>query len=106
MERILLSERLTYKYASGWNELDEWEEAGSVVLKPAKNWRGQVLDQKYVLINDTKIPGDLSQAIADTMGGSPCQHEHDCCGCPTTYADVERTGEWRYTVKLHTTLNY
>jgi hypothetical protein len=106
MERILLSERLTYKYRSGWSELDSWEEVGSVQLKPAKSILGRVVDQKYILINDTKIPGDLSQSIADTMGGSPCQHEHDCCGCPSTYADVERTGEWRYTVKLHTTLNY
>ena len=106
MERILLSERLTYKYRSGWSELDSWEEVGSVQLKPAKSILGRVVDQKYILINDGRIPGDLSQAICDTMGGSPCQHEHDCCGCPSTYADVERTGEWRYTVKLHTTLNY
>ena len=106
MERILLSERLTYKYASGWSELDIWEEVGSVQLKPAKSILGRVIDQKYILINDKKLPGDLSQAIADTMGGSPCQHKHDCCGCPTTYVYVERTGEWRYTVQLNITLNY
>tara|TARA_R110000868_G_scaffold163699_1_gene396037 strand:+ start:551 stop:871 length:321 start_codon:yes stop_codon:yes gene_type:complete len=106
MERILLSERLTYKYASGWSELDIWEEVGSVQLKPAKSILGRVIDQKYILINDKKLPGDLSQAIADTMGGSPCQHEHDCCGCPTTYVYIERTGEWRYTVQLNITLNY
>jgi len=106
MERILLSERLTYKHRSGWSELDSWEEVGSVQLKPAKSILGRVVDQKYILINDKKIPGDLSQAICDTMGGSPCQHEHDCCGCPTTYVYIERTGEWRYTVQLNITLNY
>jgi len=77
-----------------------------VQLKPAKSILGRVVDQKYILINDKKIPGDLSQAICDTMGGSPCQHEHDCCGCPTTYVYIERTGEWRYTVQLNITLNY
>ena len=46
---------------------------------------------------------DLSNAIADTLSGSRCRHEHDCCGCPCTYADVRRVARREYAVSLHTT---
>ena len=49
---------------------------------------------------------DLGRAIAATLGGSSCTHEHDCCGCPTTHASVKRTSAREYFVHLHITRNY
>ena len=49
---------------------------------------------------------DLSRAIAATMAGSSCRHEHDCCGCPSTSASVKRTSAREYSVHLRVSYNY
>jgi hypothetical protein len=106
---IHLYERLSHKYRDGWRELDDEQYVGTAKVLA------------YRLVNDDGIDGnthatrviassalrsvDLSNAIADTLGGSRCRHEHDCCGCPSTYANVRRVSRREYSVTLHTTYN-
>ena len=49
---------------------------------------------------------DLSRSIAQTMSGSGCRHEHDCCGCASHYASVRRVSQREYAVQVRTSYNY
>lgn len=48
---------------------------------------------------------NLIRAIELTMTTGNCHHEHDCCGCPSTYAIARRVSRREYAVEVHTTYN-
>lgn len=107
--KIDLYERFTHTYRDGWQELDEHKFVGTVKVLRYQRLADDGIDGKShktlvfapAALRDT----DLSYAIADTLGGSNCRHEHDCCGCATTYADVRRISRREYSVRLHTYYN-
>ena len=106
---IHLYERLSHQYRDGWRHLDEERYVGTAKMLA------------YRLVSDDGIDGnthatrviapsalrsvDLSNVIADTLSGGSCRHEHDCCGCPSTYANVRRVSRREYAVSLHTIYN-
>jgi hypothetical protein len=91
--------RLTNKYNDG----------GEVSLhrcsKTERNEDGNYT-MRFLVINDNHLAGDLSQAIRDTLSGSNCQHQFDCCGCASRSASVKRKNNNVYKVTVTVTHNF
>lgn len=82
--------RLTHRYRDGWSGLDESKYLASLRLTAPKLIEAPVdFDQGGTFERVARLPAglsrhqraDLAQAVASTLGGSRCTHEHDCCGC-------------------------
>jgi hypothetical protein len=107
-----LYERLTHKYNPGWSHLDRHEYAGTVkVLGGRTTYLAADYDEGdtwlYRVVAPRTLKGtDLTQALRDSMGGSSCQHEYDCCGCASRHASVKRINPRAYSVRVSTTYNY
>ena len=112
MSKLELYERESHTYAPGWSHLDSWAHIGTAKLLQQRMTRepeGHDDGGAYLakVIAPSSLKGrDLSRAIANTMGGSSCRHEHDCCGCPSTSASVKRTSAREYSVHLRVNFNY
>ena len=112
MTTLELFERETSTYRDGWAGLDSWAHIGTAKLLQQRMTRepdGHDDGGAYLakVIAPSNLKGrDLSRAIAATMGGSSCRHEHDCCGCPSTSASVKRTSAREYSVHLRVSFNY
>jgi hypothetical protein len=107
--KLNLYQRLTHKYALGWDYLDEYATLGTATMTAPK------------LVSDAGIDGhtrtarvtapatlgslNIARAIADTLTTSGCRHEYDCCGCATTTTQVTRLSRRQYGVKLFTYYN-
>lgn len=106
---IELYERLTHQYRAGWSYLDEEQYIGTAKILAYRKTRDEGPDGNNHLtrvIAPTSLRHlDLSRAIKDTLSGTYCQHEHDCCRCPSTYAYVRRVSAREYAVTLCTTYN-
>ena len=106
---IELYERLTHQYADGWRDLDDERYLGTVKMLSLRLTRDDGIDGNTHLtrvIAPTDLSAvDLTHAIEDTLSGSRCRHEHDCCGCPSTYADARRISAREYAVKISTFYN-
>ena len=94
MTRHDLSVRVTHKYASGWAYLDDWESIGKFsVLSSGElsdhNGAGEgttTVTIVEVSRNDRIKDADVERALHHVFSQSSCQHEHDCCGCLSYYA--------------------
>ena len=112
MSTLELFERESHTYAPGWSHLDSWAHIGTAKLLQQRMTRepeGYDDGGAYLakVIAPRELKGrDLSRAIAATMAGSSCRHEHDCCGCPSTSAIVKRTSAREYSVHLRVNFNY
>jgi len=118
-EIVHLQLRETHKYRDGWSHLDNWDDfpyalhllaSKRVWDDQGESFTGEIVvrientDTKEffrVLGSDggpehTEQLGVIFHAIADTLGGSRCRHEHDCCGCVSTSVNEIRsvTGEY------------
>lgn len=112
MKNFIIYQRESYKYAAGWNHLDSWIKLGTAKMLQARMTRepdghddGGAYLAKVIAPSNLRSR-DLSQAIAQSLGGSSCQHEHDCCGCASTSARVKRTSSREYSVHLRVSYNY
>lgn len=112
MTTLELYERETHTYRDGWAGLDSWAYIGTAKMLQQRMTRepsdfddgGSYLAK---VIAPSHLKGrDLTRAIANTMGGSSCTHEHDCCGCPSTSASVKRISAREYSVHLRVSFNY
>lgn len=112
MQTLELYKRETHTYASGWSHLDDWQHLGTAkMLQPRMTEAPNGYDEGGQYLAKVIAPRhlknlDLSHAIADTIEGSSCTHEHDCCGCPTTHARVTRTSAREYSVFFRVFFNY
>ena len=94
-----LTARTTFKYVAGWSHLDEWDQIGSYTHESAKPERwddyGESYSQFMIVRVDApnEIDGAIREALRDSMSGSRCRHEHDCCGCVSR--DVSRVRKLR-----------
>jgi hypothetical protein len=103
--------RLTHRFAPGWNSLDDDQHIGTARLTP---WRlvrpGNGHDDGGVYTSMATVRAQdrraIAQALAHTLGGSSCRHEHDCCGCAYRRAEARRVGKHRYAVRMSVTFNY
>ena len=104
--------RLTHKFRDGWSSEDRHLCLGEMRLTPrrlAKEHEG--IDGGTVHVRTATVPQGLDSksvtlALRDTLGGSNCRHEHDCCGCASISVRARRTGRSRYSVVTTTHFNY
>ena len=61
---------------------------------------------QYLRVPRNVNPGQLSQALRDTIGGSNCRHEHDCCGCATRYVRTKLVAPRKLKVTTSVSYNY
>jgi hypothetical protein len=108
-------ERKTFKYRPGWAGLDRSEYVGTVkVLAPTKIEEPSEDDDiscgpvyRFRVVARSADKGkDFTAAIEDTLGGSSCQHEYDCCGCVSRFVRARRVSAREYAVIQSTSYNY
>jgi hypothetical protein len=106
---IELYQRLTHQYADGWRYMDDEQHIGTAKVLAARLTRDEGSDGSShltrVIAPAALRDVNLTRAIENTMSGSHCRHDHDCCGCPTTYATARRVSRREYAVTLRTTFN-
>ena len=111
-QTLHLYNRLTHKYNPGWSHLDDHRYVGSVKLLGGRiTERSEDYDEGDTWLLRVVTPAklkhtDLTQALRDTMGGSSCTHEYDCCGCASRHASVKRISPRAYSVRISVTYNY
>ncbi len=107
-----LTLRKTHRYADGWADLDESRYLGRMKLTaPRVLVPGNGYDRGPVFIQRVRVPSglkreDVKQALMDTLGGSRCRHEHDCCGCASRHVQVRALGNRDFAVRTSLTFNY
>lgn len=107
-----LYERVTHKYRGGWRDEDQHQYVGQVKMLGRKQIRaGNGFDVGGVYVwYAVALPRfkhrDLRQAIIDSVGGTHCKHEHDCCGCASRRVWVRRMDKRNYEVRVSVTYNY
>jgi hypothetical protein len=105
-------QRMTHRYADGWRHLDQEEFVGTVkVLAPTRQTEPESYDEggetRFRIVAPPALKGqDLSLAIRQTLSGSGCRHEYDCCGCASTRASVKRVSPREYAVRVAVSYNY
>lgn len=107
-----LTLKTTRRYAPGYDHLDETRYLGRMKLtKPRVLKEGRGYDEGPTFIQRARLPtgvkpADAVQAIIDTLGGSRCRHEHDCCGCASRHVQVRVLGKRDFAVRTSITFNY
>lgn len=103
---LIASARRTYRYRDAWDHLDAWGDPmrfkvlGGRVTRQAEQY--DEVDTVVYRVIGTKRgnQAEQAQALRDTMGGSRCRHDYDCCGCITTHASVRRLRPGVFFVRL------
>lgn len=114
MEVVGISKRTTHKYRDGWSHEDRWQYLGALKLTPAKvTEEGNRYDDGDTYVRFARIPNIsskgfklLKRGIQDTMGGSRCRHEFDCCGCASYSVKVERVRPRLVLIRTRVSYNY
>ena len=94
MDNVAIYQRKTTKYRDGWSGNDQWDYLTTLKLTPAKCIRVAAdYDDGGAYVSYARIPirvnkMNLLQSVEQTMSGSNCRHEHDCCGCITRYTEA------------------
>lgn len=91
-----ISARLSHKYVSGWNHLDQWHPVG--IARPVPTGRPSRWDENGESFRSFELlevnagntrPANVKRAIEDTMQ-TGCRCEHDCCGHVQSYVSRVR----------------
>ena len=112
MEKVHAYKRLTHGYADGWRHLDKDVYLGSVNMTPAVvTEEPGGYDEGGAYVQYARAPSkvdikQLIQALRDTLGGSNCRHEHDCCGCAIRYVSIKHLGSRRLQIRTRVSYNY
>lgn len=112
MRHVLLNIRTTYKYNPGWVHLDEHFPLCTVRMTPPRTtWISDDYDEEQRAVSYVRRPAlvnhDLfKRAIEDTLSGSNCQHEFDCCGCWSRRVSVTRYRRRTYRIVIYASQNY
>lgn len=87
--------RETHRYNDGWAYLDQHKYLGEcraiAATKECGNdeyWSNTVAVAVFQEHDATRE--EIEEAIIDTLSGSRCRHEHDCCGCVSRSASKVR----------------
>lgn len=114
MEVVGISKRVTHKYRDGWAHEDRWQYLGHLLVTPAKvTEEGNRYDEGDTYVRFARISNisrkafkELKRGIQDTMGGSRCHHEYDCCGCASYHVQVERVRPRLVLIRTRVRYNY
>ena len=114
-QRIALYQRLTHKWADGWEHLDEHKLVGHAkLLAGRKTSQGNGFDDLGVVVHRAVVPKGMLKATAvralyDTIHSATttaCQHEHDCCGCQFSTVNVRPIRGRTFSVAIHRQRNF
>ena len=98
MQEVYLYARTSHRYVDGWRHLDSDKFVGSILVTPRKMVAaGEGFEEGGTYLQHARIPAGMpvrlfKQAVRDTLGGSNCKHEHDCCGCASYHVSVQNRG--------------
>jgi hypothetical protein len=112
MIALNLFTRLTHTYADGYNHLDDHAFVSEVKLTPPKKVREALdYDDGGTFVQYMRVPRGVAtaavkQALRDTLSGSNCRHEHDCCGCASRHVQVKQLAARRLLVRTTISYNY
>lgn len=112
MHTIHAYKRLTHTYQPGWSHLDKDMFVGQVKVTPPRLTRlPNGYDDGGAYVQYGRAPTnanmqDLIQGLKDSMAGTSCQHEHDCCGCASYRVSIKHTGSRRLLIRTNVTYNY
>lgn len=100
MVQIEIYKRLTHRYRAGWVVMDEHQYVGPLkltaprVTQEGEDGTGPTRIRHARLsaeqARDPRTVRDIIDGLYDTVGGSTCRHEHDCCGCARTGVEVRK----------------
>lgn len=109
METVTLYNRVTDRYRDGWYHLDDWEPVAQVKMTAPRLVReGNDYDDGGTYVRYFRRPAGIDQrkiyaAVRDTLSGSHCRHEYDCCGC--VFTSVRSSAVNHRTVRVEITVN-
>jgi hypothetical protein len=112
MHTVYAYANTTNRYAAGWRHLDEDKFVATVRLtQPHMIKRGMGYDEGDTYTQYVRVPRNVStvelrRALRDTLGGSNCKHEHDCCGCATHRVSTKVVAPRRLLVRTQVSYNY
>lgn len=110
MQQLHVYRTLKDQYRDGWSYMNPTEFVGTVKLTPARKQReGNGFDDGGTFRQHCTIPTGVNrelliQGLRDTMSGSRCKHEYDCCGCSLRHTRVKKLGARQ--LLLITSINY
>ncbi len=111
MQAVHLNVRTSNTYADGWRHLDSDEYVGTVKLTPRRLVaEGDGHDEGGTYLQHARIPAGMpvdlfKQAVRDTLSGSNCRHEYDCCGCASYHVSVQNRGR-QAVIRTRVSYNY
>jgi len=110
MALLQVHERISHAFDDGWAAHDSWEHRGAAKLLAERQVRAPEAlgDDGDYIVNavalrrpaDKRAARQFAKALADTLSFSGCQHDHDCCGCPSQYARVLHMHVRRFVLRL------
>lgn len=112
MHLLNVYERKTHKYADGYDHHDEWEHMGTLKLTPRVQVReGNDYGDGGTYVQYARLPAGydwrhIAQSVQDTMSGSNCTHEYDCCGCARRRVRTQLIRPRVLQIKTKVTYNY
>lgn len=106
--------RTSHSYRDGWRHLDGERFVASVKVTPPRQTEENFSDSyengpSYVQFARAPSGANIKQlmsALRDTMGGSRCRHDYDCCGCIMRRVQVSHLGSRRLMISTETSYNY
>jgi hypothetical protein len=116
--------RITRGYRDGWSNLDTWGQPTfkvKVLAGNGKRYRedrdgGYSYFNRVVAMNDSSelhhkdfaklTDAEIERAIYDTISGSSCRHEHDCCGCASSSITLTKVRKHEWKMETRISYNY
>ena len=109
-----LSLRHTRTYVGAFAHLDDWTSIGSAEVLSHES---KLLDEQdmcdpteivlQVAVSSDASPEDIDKALRDSFTQVGCAHEHDCCGCTSTYVqDVTQMPDGNWQITQRSSRNY
>jgi len=117
MREHALELRRTNRYRDGWSRMDEWDTVGTYVVRRRfvevlPDDADQDAEPGTLLMVETRLNGEqaftvdqVKRALEQTMSGSSCTHDWDCCGCVSSYARADHMGQNDWRVLINYTRN-
>lgn len=112
MELQHVYQRRTFKFSPGWAHLDDYDFVATLRVTPFQKTReGNGYDDGGSWVAYTRLPAGsnwrtIARAVEQSMGGSNCRHEYDCCGCSTRRVFTRLVAPRRLMIRVSISYNY
>ena len=112
MNRFNVYNRLSHKWSDAFSHRDDW---AFIAVAKATPFRETVQPRDFsdggeqicLVELDREVRARVGKlALENTMGGSNCTHEWDCCGCARRHITAKKIGKRKFLVHQRITFNY